>query len=287
MNTLTHALGHVPPRGAYTIVAAALLAESVLLIGAFIPTLTLLLTAGALARTGHLHLPVLILVASCAVAAGDLLAHRTGRVLGERLRTGTLGRRLPATAWQRAEELTAHRGGQALFVARFLPVVRTLAPHLAGAARLPYRRIAPYSLAAAPLWTTVEAGTGYTATASLPHALSLGTPALAAAACIAAAALLWTKTHRKGTTGDSMQMRGATSRARAAGGAGGAGAGRPGPGTAVEAGPARRGGAGRRGVQAGPDRVPGYSEDEYQDEPGEVQPAGNRRQGAHSVSPGR
>ncbi|MFB6775548.1 DedA family protein [Streptomyces sp. NPDC056337] len=200
MNTLTHALGYVPPLGAYAIVVAAVLAESVLLIGAFIPTLTLLLTAGALARTGHLHLPVLILIASCAVAAGDFLAHRTGRLLGERLRTGTLGRRLPAAAWQRAEELTARRGGQAVFVARFLPVIRTLAPHLAGATRLPYHRIAPYSLAAAPLWAGIEVGTGYAATASLQHVLAIGAPAVAAGAtCAATAALLWRKAHRPPT----------------------------------------------------------------------------------------
>ncbi|MFD4542002.1 DedA family protein [Streptomyces bauhiniae] len=197
MNTLTHALAHVPPLGAYALVAAAILAESVLLLGAFIPTLTLLLTAGALARAGQLHLVVVIAVASCAVVAGDLLAHRTGRGLGGRLRTSVLGRRLPAAAWQHAETLTARRGGQAVFVARFLPVVRTLAPHLAGAARVPYRHIAPYSVAAAPLWAGAETATGYAATASLQHALTLGAPALAVgAACVATAAMLYRRTHR-------------------------------------------------------------------------------------------
>ncbi|MFD4786121.1 DedA family protein [Streptomyces sp. NPDC058459] len=213
MNILTHALAHVPPLGAYALVAAAVLAESVLLIGAFIPTLTLLLTAGALARTGQLHLFVVIAVASCAVVAGDLLAHRTGRVLGERLRTGVLGSRLPATAWRRAGTLTARRGGQAVFVARFLPVIRTLAPHLAGAARVPYRRIAPYSLAAAPLWAGAEAATGYAATASLQHALTLGAPALAvSAAGVATAAMLYRRTHRTRPRPPRAQASGGTSR---------------------------------------------------------------------------
>jgi len=194
VNTLTTALGHVPPAYAYAIVALAVLAESILLIGAFIPTLTLLLTAGALARTGQLGLPLLIATAAAMVITGDFLAHRTGRALGTRLRTGRLGRRLPSAAWQRAEALMASRGGHAVFWARFLPVIRTLVPHLAGATRLPYRRIAPYSLAAAPLWAALEAGTGYAATASLQHALTLGGPVLAAtAAVVAAAALMWTK----------------------------------------------------------------------------------------------
>ncbi|MGW2346888.1 DedA family protein [Streptomyces sp. NPDC001661] len=176
--------------------ATAVLAESVLLVGAFTPTLTVLLTAGALARTGHLHLLVLIATASVAVVAGDFLAHRTGRVLGARLRTGHLGRRVPATAWQHAETLMARRGGQAVFLARFLPVIRTLAPHLAGATLLPYRRIAPYSLVAAPLWATAETVTGYAATASLQHALTIGGPALAGSAGAAAIGVLaWRRTH--------------------------------------------------------------------------------------------
>ncbi|MFJ6797268.1 DedA family protein [Streptomyces sp. NPDC091268] len=202
MNALTSALGSLPATGAYALVALAVLAESILLIGAFVPTLTLLLTAGALARAGQLSLPLLIAVAACTVVAGDFLAHRTGRALGTHLRTGRLGRRLPAPAWQRAEALMARRGGHAVFLARFLPVIRTLVPHIAGATRLPYSRIAPYSLAAALVWATLEVGTGYAATAALRRALTLGGPALAGtAAAVATAAVTYTKLrprHRPG-----------------------------------------------------------------------------------------
>ncbi|MFS7872967.1 DedA family protein [Streptomyces asiaticus] len=201
MNILANTLGQVPAASAYAIVAVAVLAESVLLVGAFIPTLTLLLTAGALARTGRLDLPSLVTTAACAVVAGDFLAHRTGKVLGDRLRTGRLGRRLPAAAWRRAEALMARRGGHAVFLARFLPILRTLIPHLVGAARLPYRRIAPYSALAASLWATAEAGTGYTAAASLQRALTLGGPVLAAtAAATAGAVLAWTRIHGRTRT---------------------------------------------------------------------------------------
>ncbi|MFF8478973.1 DedA family protein [Streptomyces sp. NPDC015414] len=106
--------------------------------------------SGALARAGGLRLTLIIAVASCAVVAGEAIGHRTGRLLGSRLPTGRLGRRMPAAAWQRAEALMTRRGGQAIFLARFVAAVRTLAPHLAGATGLPYRRIAPYSLLAAP-----------------------------------------------------------------------------------------------------------------------------------------
>ncbi|MFB8384552.1 DedA family protein [Streptomyces rubiginosohelvolus] len=198
MNALTGLIGHVPAPAAYTILAAAVLAESVLLVGAFIPTLTLLLAAGALAHAGDLNLALIIATAASAVVAGDALAHRTGHLLGGRLRHGRLGRRIPATAWQRAEALMARRGGQAVFLSRFVPVVRTLTPHLAGATRLPYRRIAPYSLLAAPLWAGAEATTGYIAATSLQHVITYGGPALAAtAAAITAAVLGGNKIRRR------------------------------------------------------------------------------------------
>ncbi|WP_231976233.1 DedA family protein [Streptomyces sp. 3214.6] len=90
-----------------------------------------------------------------------------------------MGRRIPGTAWQRAETLMTRHGGRAVLLARFLPVVRTLAPHFAGATRLPYRRIAPYSVAAAGLWAAAEAGVGYAAATSLQRILTLGGPAVA------------------------------------------------------------------------------------------------------------
>ncbi|GAA4830845.1 DedA family protein [Kitasatospora terrestris] len=190
MNTLTGLIGHVPAPAAYTILAVAVLAESVLLLGAFIPTLALLLASGALARTGDLNLVLVIATAAGAVVAGDALGHRTGHLLGSRLRTGRLGRRIPAPAWQRAQTLMARRGGQAVLLSRFVPVVRTLTPHLAGAIRLPYRRIAPYSLLAALLWAGTEATAGYAAATSFQHVITYGGPALAAAAAVTATVAL-------------------------------------------------------------------------------------------------
>ncbi|MFG3142393.1 DedA family protein [Streptomyces sp. NPDC048211] len=187
MNTL---IGQVPALTAYGILAAAVLGESLLLIGAFVPTLTLLLTAGALARTGELNLILVITTASCAAVAGDAVGHRTGHLLGSRLRTGRLGHRIPKAAWQCADALMTRRGGQAVLLTRFVPVVRTLAPHLAGVTRMPYRRIAPYSLLAAPLWSGAEAGAGYAAATSVQRVNALGGPVLAITAGLAAATIL-------------------------------------------------------------------------------------------------
>lgn len=156
MNAFIEAIGHLPPALIYAVVAAAVLVEMIILVGAFVPTLTLLLTVGALARTGQIDLLLVIAVAGVGAAVGDLLAHRTGLLLSHRLRTGRLGRRIPAAAWNRAEALMTHHGGRAVFLARFLPVLRTLTPYFAGTTHLPYHRIAPYSLTAAFLWASAE-----------------------------------------------------------------------------------------------------------------------------------
>ncbi|TDC10601.1 DedA family protein [Streptomyces sp. 8K308] len=174
MDALTDLLGDVPPAPAYLLLAAIVFAESILLIGAFVPTLTTMLTAGALSRAETLDLALVILVAVAAVVCGDALGHRTGRTLGARLYTGRLGRRVPAAAWRRARGLAERRGGQAVFICRFLPVARTVAPYLVGAGGLPYRRMAPYSVLAAVLWATAEAVAGYLAAESLDRVISWG-----------------------------------------------------------------------------------------------------------------
>ncbi|MET9761498.1 DedA family protein [Streptomyces sp. NPDC006372] len=159
-------LGGLPATAVYGVLAAAVLAESVLLVGAFVPSLGLLLAAGALARTGQVSLPLVVVSAAGAATVGDFLAHRTGALLGDRLRTGGFGSRVPAATWRRADTLMDRHGGRAVFVARFVPVLRTLTPHLAGATRLPYHRVAPYSSLAAALWAVAESGTGYAALAA-------------------------------------------------------------------------------------------------------------------------
>lgn len=193
MNAIVDALTRLPPTTAYVAIALAVLAESILLVGAFVPTLTLLLTAGASARIGHISLALVIAAAAGAVIAGDFVGYRTGRLLGERLRTGRVGRGIPGPVWQRAETLMNRHGGRAVLFARFVPVVRTLTPHFAGAAGVPYRRIAPYSVAAACSWATIEAVVGYSAAGPLQRFLTLGWPALAALGLLAVVgcASLW------------------------------------------------------------------------------------------------
>lgn len=156
----------VPQPAAYLVISALVALESVLFLGPFVPTLGLLLVAGGLAYAGTLTLPLVIVCAAAGAVIGDFQAHWTGHRLGDRLRTGRLGRRVPGPAWDRAYAAIRRRGRPALLFCRFVPLVRTLAPHTAGAAGIPYRQLAPFSAAAAVAWACTETGVGYVGAAS-------------------------------------------------------------------------------------------------------------------------
>ncbi|MYT30903.1 DedA family protein [Streptomyces sp. SID8354] len=159
-------LATLPPLAAYPLITALVVLESVLFIGPFVPTLGLLLVAGGLAYAGTLTLPAVIACAAAGAIMGDFQAHWTGRRLGDGLRTGRFGRRVPGPVWDRAYAATRRCGRPALLVCRFVPLVRTLAPHAAGAARIPYRSLAPFSVTAGVAWACTETGVGYASAAS-------------------------------------------------------------------------------------------------------------------------
>ncbi len=192
VTAVTAWIGEIPAPLAYAVLVAAVLAESVLVLGPFVPTLTLLLTAGALAGAGNLHLVAVIAVAACAAVAGDAIGHGVGRVLGPRLRTGRLGRRIPEAGWRHADTLSARRGGSAVFLPRYAPVLRTVTPYITGAAGVPYRRIAPFSVTAGVLWASPETGVGYAAAGTLQHVIEVAGPAVAVGCAVIAAGVLAT-----------------------------------------------------------------------------------------------
>ncbi|MFY1681901.1 DedA family protein [Micromonospora sp. WMMD730] len=198
-DTLADVLGGVPAPAAYALLAAALLIESNLLFGVFVPTLTVMVTAGALAGAGHLDLPVVVAVAAGSVVTADLIGYGVGRRLGGRLRTSRIGRTISPAAWTRSESVMHRHGGRAVAVARFVPLLRTLVPHLAGATGVPYRRIAPYSVGAAVTWACVEAGGGYLAAHSI-HRMS--TPVTVTALAVVGVGALVVAARRRRGVGD-------------------------------------------------------------------------------------
>ena len=129
-------------------------AESGLLIGFFLPGDSLLFTAGLLVAGGKLHVPLLLLclLVSVAAVAGD----QTGYAFGHKFGPGLF--RKPDSRLFKQENLTRSRnffdryGSTSIVLARFVPVVRTFTPIVAGASGMPYRKFILFNVIGGVLW---------------------------------------------------------------------------------------------------------------------------------------
>ena len=156
MDSLLRPLLDGPPGVVYLICALVITAETALLPGIFLPTLSTLLSMGFLAGRGTLDLWLALVVAVFAALLGDQLAYLEGRRWGPRLRLSRLGRKIGENRWERAESAIARHGIPAVIAGRCLAGVRTLVPRVAGSAAMPYRRFAFGSVCAAILWASAE-----------------------------------------------------------------------------------------------------------------------------------
>ncbi|RKR73575.1 DedA family protein [Frondihabitans australicus] len=122
----------------------------------FLPGDSLLFTAGLLAASGVIGVPVwlVVVVAFVAAAAGDQVGYLLGRTAGRRLFKPD-ARLLKTRYLDEAEAFFQKYGGPALVLGRFVPVVRTYVPLAAGAGDYGYRRFVTWNLAGAAAWTVV------------------------------------------------------------------------------------------------------------------------------------
>ncbi|BCB74783.1 hypothetical protein GCM10022251_79110 [Phytohabitans flavus] len=139
-------------------------AESGLLIGFFLPGDSLLFTAGLLVADGrYLNLPLPLLCALIAVAAvaGDQVGYLFGRRLGPRLFRRPDSRLFRREHLQRAEAFFERHGARSVVLARFVPIVRTFTPIVAGAAHMPYRTFVTFNVVGGVLWGSGVTILGY------------------------------------------------------------------------------------------------------------------------------
>lgn len=145
----------------YLGIFAIVFAESGLLIGFFLPGDSLLITAGILAQQGSLHLAGAML----AVALGAIIGDSTGYFIGRRFGPAVFSRpdsRLFRPEYvERTQAFFERYGGFSLVLARFVPVVRTVAPTLAGVGKMPYARFLIYNVVGGLLWATSVPLLGY------------------------------------------------------------------------------------------------------------------------------
>jgi membrane-associated protein len=142
---------------------AIVFAESGLLIGFFLPGDSLLFTAGLLASQGKfgLNFPVLLIGCFVAAVAGDQVGYMFGKKAGPALLRRQDSRIFKQKYVQRANEFFEHYGRKTIVLARFVPVVRTFAPILAGVGEMHYRTFVTFNIIGGLLWAVGVTTAGY------------------------------------------------------------------------------------------------------------------------------
>jgi membrane protein DedA with SNARE-associated domain len=182
----------------YLVVFAAAASEAALFLGLVVPGETVLLVAGVLASRGQGHLVPYMVAAIAGAIAGDSIGYELGRHFGPRLRRSALGRRVGEQRWMRAEQYLQTRGGRAIFLGRWIAVVRAIVPALAGQARMPYGRFLLWNVAGAIPVGVLHVGLGYLAGQSyttVERYLSIGHWALLGIVVVIGGLVYWR--HRR------------------------------------------------------------------------------------------
>ncbi|MCT8343345.1 MULTISPECIES: DedA family protein [Photorhabdus] len=147
----------------YGILFLILFCETGLVITPFLPGDSLLFVAGALAALGSNDLNVHIMVVLMIIAAiiGDAVNYAIGRIFGERLFTNPNSKIFRRSYLDKTHEFYEKHGGKAIILARFVPIIRTFAPFVAGMGKMSYRRFAAYNVIGALVWVLLFTYSGY------------------------------------------------------------------------------------------------------------------------------
>lgn len=203
VSELLAAIAGLPRPLLVLVVGALVLGECTLGLGFVVPGESGLLIASAAVTDFGFFLTLSACVALFA-AIGDNIGFLLGRRYGWRLRESAAVRKVGQRHWDRAGTLLRRYGIGAVFVARFLPVVRTLTPAAAGSCGLGYGRFLPASLVGAAAWSTLHVAIGWLAGASakyVEHILG-GAGWIVVGALVLACVVTWLWRRRRGRTAE-------------------------------------------------------------------------------------
>jgi membrane-associated protein len=153
-------------RSVYVLLFAVIFAETGLVVTPLLPGDSLLFAAGAIAATGALDVWLLLVLLSAAAILGDAVNYAIGRRVGPvvfsaRDTTSAWHRLLNRTHLERAHEFFERYGGKAIVLGRFVPIVRTFVPFVAGAGTMSYGKFAFYNIVGGCLWVVICTAAGY------------------------------------------------------------------------------------------------------------------------------
>jgi len=147
--------------GGYVVLFVIVFTETGLLVGFFLPGDSLLITAGIVAAAGGLNIWWLNVVLIVAAITGDSVGYAIGVRLGPRLFTRPQSLLFNPRHIERTRVFYERHGPKTIVIARFVPIVRTFAPVVAGVGQMEYRRFIFYNVAGGIGWVTSMTWAGY------------------------------------------------------------------------------------------------------------------------------
>lgn len=162
VDTFIDAVQGVHPGVRNLLAGLAIMLETTILLGLIVPgdTIVLVASTGVLDFGDFTWLLMAVLIGSL---IGETIGFSIGRWLGPKLRTSRLGRFIGDERWDLAERFVAKRGGIAVFISRFIPVLHSLVPAVAGTTKMTYKEFISWTFAACTIWTSLYVGVGFLA----------------------------------------------------------------------------------------------------------------------------
>jgi membrane protein DedA with SNARE-associated domain len=165
LQTLIDLVSSVDPFWRGVIAGFFIMLETSLFVGLVVPgdTIVLVASTGVTSWPDFFWLLAAVLIGSL---IGETIGFSIGRFFGPKLRASRLGRRIGEKNWGLADTLVKRRGGLAIFISRFMPVLHSVVPAVAGMTKMPYRTFILWTFLACALWTSMYVGVGFLARAS-------------------------------------------------------------------------------------------------------------------------
>jgi len=145
----------------YAILMAIVFVETGLVVMPFLPGDSLLFAAGAVASRGYLNAATLAGGLIVAAVLGDTLNYHIGRSVGPRVMNSERSRFFNREHLEKTHQFFEKYGPKTIVLARFVPIVRTFAPFVAGAGAMNYRTFVVYNVVGAIAWVTLMLGSGF------------------------------------------------------------------------------------------------------------------------------
>jgi membrane-associated protein len=139
----------------YLLLFLIIFAETGLIVTPFLPGDSLLFALGALCATGSLSLTALLILLIMAAIIGDAVNYSIGRWLGLRLFTDPKSKIFNPNHLHRTQAFYERHGGKTIILARFIPIIRTYAPFVAGLARMKYSQFGAYNIFGGIAWVAI------------------------------------------------------------------------------------------------------------------------------------